>query len=105
MLDSYNRYVRDFKIVLQMMLAVQSIVIHADKMPTGQHERRYNASIVNEMAIVIVINVTLMPDNIHFCFGQGEDGYHIQIGQLVLNKFQFQISNLQISHKVDSLTL
>src|SRR5258705_6277295 len=92
MLNVHNSYVKDFKTALEMMPTDDyKLVIRADKTPTRQHERRYNAPTVNEMAIVIVgndfdrrdiilhketpiCNVYLkhidhmMPCNIQFCF-------------------------------------
>src|SRR5258705_4613880 len=57
MLNVHNSYVKDFKSALEMMPTDDyKLVIRADKTPTRQHERHYNAPTVNEMAIVIVGN-------------------------------------------------
>lgn len=78
------------------------VVINADKTPVGQHERRYNAPTIDEVAIVIVgdefesrdIVLHRRNNNIQrvaethrsydalqypILFWQGEDGYHFNI--------------------------
>ena len=45
-----------------MPLDTHKIVIHADKIPSGEHVRRYNAPTIDEMAIVIVADQFLPRD-------------------------------------------
>ncbi|XP_028967044.1 uncharacterized protein LOC114828182 [Galendromus occidentalis] len=50
----YNRMVKLFTIALERMPADDYVVvIRADKTPAGEHEKRYNAPTINEVAIVI----------------------------------------------------
>lgn len=79
-----------------------TIVIRADKTPTGEHARRFNAPTINEVAIVIVgdqfesrdIILHLRNNKLQrvcethrsydalqypIIFWQGEDGYHFQL--------------------------
>jgi len=55
MLHQENKYVREFKMAIEQAHSDDlQVVIHADKTPAGEHERRYNAPQTNEVAIVIV---------------------------------------------------
>lgn len=50
-----NELIRLFKVAKDRMLSDDhSIVIRADKTPIGQHERRFNAPTIDEVAIIIV---------------------------------------------------
>ncbi|KIH45048.1 hypothetical protein ANCDUO_24917 [Ancylostoma duodenale] len=80
------------------------VVIRADKRPTGEHERRFNAPTVNEVAVVIVggdvdrrdIIIQKRNDSLQrisethrsydalqypVIFWEGEDGYHFNLKQ------------------------
>jgi hypothetical protein len=49
MLHQHNAYIKSFKTALEKMPRDEyKIVIKADQVPTGEHERRFNAPIVNE---------------------------------------------------------
>lgn len=53
--DPHNELVKLFRTALERMPADDyKVIIKADKTPAGQHERQYNVSIINEVAIVIV---------------------------------------------------
>jgi hypothetical protein len=53
--DQHNELVRLFRIALEQMPADNyAVVVRADKIPVGQHERQYNAPTIDEVAIVIV---------------------------------------------------
>jgi len=55
LLHEHNQLVTLFKTALEMMPSDDhKIVIRADKRPAGEHERRYNAPMLNEVAIVVV---------------------------------------------------
>ena len=57
MLHRHNHYVKYFKTALERMPTDEhKLVIHANKTPVGQYERRYNAPEVNEVAIIIIGN-------------------------------------------------
>lgn len=57
MLHSYNSYVQMFKTALDKMPSDEyKVIIRADQRPTGEHPRRFNAPVTNEVAIVIVGN-------------------------------------------------
>jgi hypothetical protein len=57
MLYQHNNYVHIFKSALQRMTSDSyKVVINADKKPAGEHERRFNAPVTNEVAIVIAGN-------------------------------------------------
>ncbi|GIY01859.1 helitron_like_N domain-containing protein [Caerostris darwini] len=81
------------------------IVIRADKTPSGEHAGRFNAPIVEEVAIIMVgdpvdnraIKITRRDNTVHvisdlhssydalqypLIFWQGQDGYHINIKQV-----------------------
>lgn len=55
LLHEHNELVTLFKTALEMMTSDDhKIVIKADKTPAGEHERRFNAPTLNEVAIVVV---------------------------------------------------
>lgn len=55
LLHEDNQLVKLFKTALEMMPSDDhKIVIRADKRPAGEHERRFNAPTLNEVAIVVV---------------------------------------------------
>lgn len=55
LLHEHNQLVQLFKTALEMMPSDDhKIVIRADKRPAGEHERRFNAPMLNEVAIVVV---------------------------------------------------
>ncbi|XP_050326830.1 uncharacterized protein LOC126757177 isoform X1 [Bactrocera neohumeralis] len=55
LLHEHNLLIQLFKIALEMKPTDDhKIVIRADKRPAGEHERRFNAPVLNEVAIVVV---------------------------------------------------
>jgi len=57
MVHEHNTYVEFFKIALQRMPSDQyKVVISADKKPAGEHARRFNEPVTNEVAVVIAGN-------------------------------------------------
>lgn len=106
MFHDRNELVRLFKTAGDMMPADDyAIVIKADKTPVGQHQRRYNAPTIDEVAIVIVgeqfeardIIIHRRNDALKrvsethrsydalqypIIFWQGEDGYHFTLKQI-----------------------
>lgn len=102
MLHEHNDLIKLFTISLERMPTDDhSIIIHADKRPTGTHERQYNAPTVSEISVVVVgenlesrdIVIKRRTENalkrisethrsydamqypLMFC--RGEDGYHL----------------------------
>jgi hypothetical protein len=56
-LHLHNNFIQVFKTALEKMPTNEyQIIIHADKRPTGEHERCFNAPTVNEVAVVIAGN-------------------------------------------------
>jgi len=104
-LHANNVYVQLFKTALERMLTDDyKVVMRADKTPTGEYRRRFNAPTLDEVAIVMVGNdfgirdIVLQKRNntLHhvaethrsydvlqypLIFWQGEDGYHFRIPQ------------------------
>ncbi|XP_039957025.1 uncharacterized protein LOC120772464 isoform X1 [Bactrocera tryoni] len=55
LLHAHNLLIQLFKMALEMKPTDDhKIVIRADKRPAGEHERRFNAPVLNEVAIVVV---------------------------------------------------
>ena len=57
MLHQHNNYVTSFKSALERMPESGGeckVIIKADKVPDGEHQRRFNAPVTNEVAILIV---------------------------------------------------
>lgn len=104
LLHEHNQLVKLFKTALEMMPSDDyKIVIRADKRQPGEHERRFNAPTLNEVAIVVVgenletrdIVVRRRDGNnlqrisethrsydalqYPLIFSRGEDGYHFWI--------------------------
>lgn len=106
LLHKHNQLVNLFKTALERMISDEyKVVIRADKRPVGEHERRFNAPQVNEIAVVIVDNEYSQRDIIiqrrsdrlqriaethrsydalqyPLIFLRGEDGYHFNIQQI-----------------------
>ncbi|KAL0860211.1 hypothetical protein ABMA27_010518 [Loxostege sticticalis] len=89
----YNQLIYIFKTTLDRMFSDDyKIVIRADKRPRGEHERRFNAPQIDEVAIVIVDSENTSRDIIAhrsydalqypLIFLHGEDGYHFNIKQI-----------------------
>lgn len=56
MLHSYNIYIQSFKSAIESVppnVLDYNIVIHASRVPTGEHRGRYNAPSTSEVAVVI----------------------------------------------------
>ncbi|RCN48933.1 hypothetical protein ANCCAN_05042 [Ancylostoma caninum] len=105
MFHQHNNLVKVFKTALERMPTDEyRIVIRADKRPAGEHERRFNAPTVNEVAVVMVedeferrdIIIQKRNDSLQrisethrsydalqypILFWEGEDGYHFNIMQ------------------------
>lgn len=105
MFHEHNQLIKIFKYALnQMPTNDYQIVIKADKTPPGEHEGRFNAPMVEEVAIMMVgaenekrdiiikrqdstlkrvFETHRMYDALQYpvMFWQGEDGYHFQIKQ------------------------
>ena len=104
MLHDYNSYVQSFKSALELSGSDTTckLVINADHRPTGQHARRYNAPLCNEVAVVLVgeehgkrdivlrrrdnkLERVLETHRGYDCmqypllFPRGEDGYHFAL--------------------------
>ncbi|CAF1385237.1 unnamed protein product [Adineta ricciae] len=57
MIHEHNIYIDLFETALQRMPSDQyKMVIRADKKPAGEHARRFNEPVVNEVAVVIADN-------------------------------------------------
>lgn len=119
-LHERNQLISIFKTALERMVADNyKVVIRADKRPIGEHERRYNAPQVNEVAVVIVdskyshrdIIIQRRSESLQriaethrsydalqypLIFWQGEDGYHFNIQQINPN------TGAEINKKVTS---
>ncbi|KIH55919.1 hypothetical protein ANCDUO_13913 [Ancylostoma duodenale] len=87
-----HNLVKLFKTALERMPTDEyKIVIRADKRPAGEHERRFNAPTVNEVAVVMKRNDSLQRisethrsyDALQYpvIFWEGEDGYHFNLKQ------------------------
>jgi hypothetical protein len=103
LLHEHNELISLFKTALdQMPSDNHKIVIKADKTPSGEHTRRFNAPTIDEVAIIVVgenhnsrdIILQRRNDQLHrvyethrsydalqypIIFWQGEDGYHFTI--------------------------
>ncbi|KIH43640.1 hypothetical protein ANCDUO_26349, partial [Ancylostoma duodenale] len=105
MFHQHNNLVKVFKTALERMPTDDyRIVIRADKRPAGEHERRFNAPTVDEVAVIMVgdesdrrdIIIQKRNDSLQrisethrsydalqypILFWEGEDGYHFNIKQ------------------------
>ncbi|GBN55601.1 hypothetical protein AVEN_119165-1 [Araneus ventricosus] len=104
MLHQHNSYVKSFKYAMEKMSPELKVVIYADKTPSGQHERRYNAPETSEVAIILAgdkqgsgdISLELRSNRMKkiaethraydalqypLLFWQGEDGYNFELRQ------------------------
>ena len=107
MLHETNALVRGFRTAMEAPDKPEEfkVVINADKRPAGEHERRYNAPVVNEVAVLMVGDPTKPRDIvIHsrdqrlqrikdthrsydalqypLIFFMGQDGYAVDIPQV-----------------------
>ncbi|XP_046965797.1 uncharacterized protein LOC124534146 [Vanessa cardui] len=106
MLHEHNSLINTFKTALERMPGEEyKLVMHPDRTPSGEHERRYNAPLINEVAAVIsgeqfasrdIIlhtrndTLTRVPDTHKFydalqyplIFSKGQEGYYFQIPQV-----------------------
>ena len=109
MLQSRNSYVKTFKSVLEHIpLTEYQIVIDADKRPSGEHARRFNAPECSEVALIMSGEQHGKRDIILKCrdntikrvsethrsydalqypliYVNGEDGYHFGLPQAGVN--------------------
>ncbi|XP_028968047.1 uncharacterized protein LOC114828365 [Galendromus occidentalis] len=116
-----NALIRLFTTALERMPADDyAVIIRADRTPAGEHERRYNAPIIDEVAIVVVgeqvgsrdivlhrrggnlqrISETHRSyDALQYpvLFWQGEDGYHFNI------KMRVPRTDTETNKKVSSM--
>lgn len=106
MLHEHNSLIRLFKTALDQMPADDyTVVIRADKTPAGEHERRFNAPVIGDVAVVMVgtdferrdiiihrRNASVQRiaethrsyDALQYpvLFPLGEDGYHFNVMQI-----------------------
>ncbi|UYV75805.1 hypothetical protein LAZ67_13001409 [Cordylochernes scorpioides] len=57
LLHAHNHYIQSFKAALETLPqnhADYRVIIHSDKLPPEEHERRYNAPMTNEVALLMV---------------------------------------------------
>ncbi|KAF8771551.1 hypothetical protein HNY73_018955 [Argiope bruennichi] len=52
-LHQHNSYVQNFKCAMEKITPEMEIVIHADKVPSSEHERRFNAPTISEVTITL----------------------------------------------------
>ncbi|EFN61253.1 Uncharacterized ATP-dependent helicase YHR031C, partial [Camponotus floridanus] len=119
LLHAHNQLVQLFKTALEMMPSDDhKIVIRADKKPTGEHERRFNAPMLNEAIVVVGENMESRDiviqrrngsklqrisethrsyDALQYplIFCRGEDGYHFQ--NKMINPATGQETNKKVS--------
>ena len=105
MVHEHNTYVKSFKLAIDRMPSNQyKVIIRADKTPVGEHARRFNEPVTNEVAVVIAGDVCDKRDIVleqqngelqrvsethrsydalqyPLIFWEGEDGYHFPIAQ------------------------
>ena len=54
MLHEHNRHIINFKTALERLPGEDyKLIMHPDRTPNGQHERRYNAPLINEVAAMV----------------------------------------------------
>ncbi|GBP26994.1 hypothetical protein EVAR_95780_1 [Eumeta japonica] len=106
MLHEHNRLINTFKTALERMPGEDyRLVMHPDRTPSGEHERRYNAPLINEVAAMVTgeqfasrdivlqardDTLTRVPDTHKFydalqypiIFSKGQEGYHFQVPQI-----------------------
>lgn len=60
MLHLHHNYIKDFKTALEIMPSSNDyrVVINPDRVPVGEHQRRFNAPSTNEIAILLVGDVS-----------------------------------------------
>ncbi|GFY76873.1 helitron_like_N domain-containing protein [Trichonephila inaurata madagascariensis] len=58
MLQRNNSYIKSFKSAIEKLVPDFCIIIHADKVPAGEHSRRFNETTTSEVAVI-------MPGNQH----------------------------------------
>ncbi|UYV67468.1 hypothetical protein LAZ67_5000717 [Cordylochernes scorpioides] len=108
LLQAHNHYIQSFKAALETLPqnhADYRVIIHSDKLPPEEHERRYNAPMTNEVALLMVgqefgprdivlhcrNNLTQRISEIHqaydplqypLIFCRGEVGYSVSLPQV-----------------------
>ncbi|UYV61785.1 hypothetical protein LAZ67_1006539 [Cordylochernes scorpioides] len=108
LLHAHNHYIQSFKAALETLPqnhADYRVIIHSDKLPPEEHERRYNAPTTNEVALLMVgqefgprdivlhcrNNLTQRISEIHqaydplqypLIFCRGEVGYSVSLPQV-----------------------
>nr|XP_053619327.1 uncharacterized protein LOC128680307 [Plodia interpunctella] len=106
MLHEQNRLINTFKTALERLPGEEyKLVMHPDRTPSGEHERRYNTPLINEVAAMvlgeqfatrdIVVHarndiLARVPDTHKFydalqypiMFSKGQEGYNFQIQQV-----------------------
>ncbi|GBM37033.1 hypothetical protein AVEN_129969-1 [Araneus ventricosus] len=120
MLLEHNHLINTFKTALERMPGEDyKLVIHPDRTPSREHERRYNAPLINEVAALvtnaqfatrdIVIQahndkLTKVSETHKFCdalqypliFSKGEEGYHFKI-PLIYPETGLSLQNKNVS--------
>jgi hypothetical protein len=102
MLNQENELIKSFKCAMETITPEYNIIIHADKTPAGEHERRFNAPTTSEVAVILAgqphgsrdIVLQLRDDSLKkisethrsydalqypLIFAKGEDGYYIEL--------------------------
>ncbi|XP_050683985.1 uncharacterized protein LOC126978908 [Leptidea sinapis] len=125
-LHENNELIKIFKTAMEKMVSDSyKIIIRADKKPIGEHERRFNAPQVNEIAVVMVGNESSYRDIVvqrrsnkleriaethhmydalqyPLIFCHGEDGYHFNIQHVDPQTNSFFQGILRISDNGES---
>ncbi|UYV69179.1 hypothetical protein LAZ67_6002663 [Cordylochernes scorpioides] len=60
LLHAHNHYIQSFKAALETLPqnhADYRVIIHSDKLPPEEHERRYNAPMTNEVALLMILKL------------------------------------------------
>ncbi|XP_054266833.1 uncharacterized protein LOC128989005 [Macrosteles quadrilineatus] len=106
-LHEHNNLIKEFKTAIEVMPDEScKLIIHPDRVPHGQHERRYNLPTINEVAAIVVGNdhstsrdivlharddkLSRVADTHRFydalqypiIFWNGQEGYHFDIPQI-----------------------
>ncbi|XP_060801784.1 uncharacterized protein LOC132902069 [Amyelois transitella] len=106
MMHEHNRLINTFKTALEILPGENyKLVMHPDRTPSGEHERRYNAPLINEVAAMVTgeqfatrdiilhlrdNRLNRVPDTHKYydalqypiIFSRGQEGYHFQISQI-----------------------
>ncbi|UYV62539.1 hypothetical protein LAZ67_2000982 [Cordylochernes scorpioides] len=73
LLHAHNHYIQSFKAALETLPqnhADYRVIIHSDKLPPEEHERRYNAPMTNEVALLMMLQKAFKDD----CISRSQSG-------------------------------